>query len=1271
MALDPAALLARHHDPTPHGRWLSNGRYALLLTGAGTGVSRRGAIQLTGFRGDRVEDAEGLFLWLRDAESGAWTRIASGGASAAPGRMVFTESWQGLATRVEACVAPDADLELRRIEVRNASERPRRIVLTAAAELVLAPPAVHAAHPALAKLFVETEAAGEGVLLARRRPRSAGEAPLWMGGALAGPGGFEAETDRARFLGRGRSWPGPRAVAAPDALAGSTGSVLDPVLAFRRSVRLAPGEAASWLLLLGSEDERAPLVAALARLAQAGAADAALLGAAARERALAARLGLDGAACAALHELAVAITYGHPGLRADPALRARVRGTREELLQRGHVPERLLVVELSGPDAKQAAPEWARAQTFWDAQGACFDLLVLADDPEALAPAFEAAGAPRVALQAKGALAVRERELLLAAARLATTGAPPATAALAGPVLAPRDGPRSERLVERPLAHRRLPPTDNGFGRFVADGREYAIELGPGPDGELARPPMPWCNVVANERVGFVASEGGAATTWAGNGRENRLTPWSNDPVADPPGEALWLRDEEAGVFWSPLPAPAASGAPFTVRHGLGYTVWSHETAGLAQEVTRFVPLEDPLAVCRVRIENRSGRPRRLALFALQRLVIGATPEDGGRTVVTDGEPAAGALVAENAIDPGFGAGVAFGTVLAPPGVAPGYTTDRAGFVGRAGTLAAPAAVTGGAPLDGALGADLDPCFAWRLALALAPGAAVECSFLLGQERDRAAVRALLARWRAPGAVERALGKVHAEWERLTGALRVRTPVAAFDQLAGGWLLHQALGCRQRGRSGFYQPGGAFGFRDQLQDAAALVWAAPEHTRSQLLLHAAHQFVEGDVLHGWHPPGSKGIRTRRSDDPAWLPYVTAVYVGATGDEAVLDEPVPFLRARELAPGEDEALLTPEAGPETAPLHEHCLRALERAATRGVHGLPLMGSGDGSDGMDRVGREGRGESVWLGFFLYHVLERFLPLAERRGEAPRAARLRAYQADLRQALDAEAWDGAWYKRAWYDDGTPLGTAGADECRVDALVQAWSVLSGAARPERAAAAIDAVERELVDGEAGLVRRLWPPFDRSPHAPGFLEDHPPGIRENGGQSTHAALWVVRALAELGRRDRAAGLLERITPQWHARSREAVATYQVEPYVVAADVYGVSPHRGRGGWTWSAGSAGGLYRVLVETVLGLRLEAGRRLRLRPRIPDAWPGFELLLRAPDGRTRYAIRADNPGGRAGCVVGAQVDGRTAAIEDGAALVPLASDGALHEVRVLLG
>jgi cellobiose phosphorylase len=787
----------------------------VLLTGAGTGVSRRGDVQLTAWRGDRVEDDEGLFAWLRDGESGAWTRICAGGASAAPGRLGFAEAWQGLEVRSDACVAPDADVELRRIEVRNASGRPRSVSLTVAAELVLHAAAAHAAHPAFSKLFVETAAAGEGALVARRRPRSAGEAPSWLAGVLTGPGALEVETDRARFLGRGRPPLAPWAVSEGEPLSGTTGSVLDPVLALRRTLRLAPGAAASWTLALASDDDRAPLLATLARITGPGAAEAALLGAAERERALVARLGLDAATACALHELATAIAYGHPALRGDPALRARVRGAREVLLREGRVPERLLLVELAGPAAPAAAAAWARAQAFWDAQGARWDLLVLADDPAACAPAFAAAGAPRVTVQAAREPGDDARALLRAGARLVASGPPPGLERLLAPS-PPAAAPRAVRLVERPLAHRRAPRTDNGFGRFAADGREYAIELVPGAGGELVRPPMPWCNVLANDRAGVLVSEAGSATTWAENSRENRLTPWSNDPLRDPPGEALWLRDEDAGAFWSPLPAPAASGAPFTVRHGLGYTVWSHEAAGLAQEVLRFVPSDDPLAVCRVRIENRSGRPRRLALFALQRLVLGATPEDTGRTVVTDAEPGSGALVAENALDPGFGAGVAFAAVLAPPGVAPGTTTDRAAFVGRGGSLAAPAAVTGGAPLDGALGADVDPCFAWRLALSLPPGDTVECSCRCGAARPSTS-RA------APSA----------------SATSCRTPARLLP-----------LGRR---------------------------------TRAQILLHAAHQFVEGDVLHWWHPP----LEPRHPHALRRRPAVAALrsrrYVAATGD----------------------------------------------------------------------------------------------------------------------------------------------------------------------------------------------------------------------------------------------------------------------------------------------------------------------------------------------------------------------------------------------------
>jgi cellobiose phosphorylase len=772
--------------------------------------------------------------------------------------------------------------------------------------------------------------------------------------------------------------------------------------------------------------------------------------------------------------------------------------------------------------------------------------------------------------------------------------------------------------------------------------------------------------VVANEHAGFLVSEAGAGCTWTRNSRQNRLTPWWNDAVTDPYGEALWVRDEDAGLFWSPLPGPTPPPATVVVRHGLGWSGWTLDACGLRHEVTTFVPRAAPVRVWRVRLTNATASSRRLSVFAYFQLVLGVLPEETAGTVETAHEPGDGVLVARNPANGEFAAGVVFAAAAAPGAVE--VTADRHAFLGPHGSPSAPRALELDAPLDGRTGAGLDPCAALRVPLALPPGGTTEVAFLLGETESDAAARALVAALRCPGAVENALAEVRAFWADTVGALQIETPSPALDVLVNAWLPYQGLSCRMWGRSAFYQSGGAFGFRDQLQDAAALVWLRPDLTRAQILLHAAHQFVEGDVLHWWHPPADKGTRTRFSDDLLWLPYVTAGYVAATGDASVLDEVAGFVTARLLAPGEDEAYLEPAVAGERATVYEHCCRALDRSLTRGAHGLPLMGTGDWNDGMNRVGREGRGESVWLGFFLWRLLGDFLPLATARGDAARAARWTAYRDALRPALERAGWDGAWYRRAYYDDGTPLGAASSDECRIDVLAQAWAVLSGAAPPDRAAAAMDAVERLLVDEDAGIIRLLTPPFDRTPHDPGYIKGYLPGIRENGGQYTHAAMWAIRAFAQLGRRDRAVDLLEMLLPVHHAADP---ARYRVEPYVVAADVYGAPPHTGRGGWTWYTGSAGWMYRVAVESILGLALEDGTVLRVRPCIPDAWPGFRVRLRLPDGRTRYVLEVENPDGVAAIVIAATVDGTAAVVEDGAGVVPLVGDGAEHRVRVRLG
>ncbi len=879
-----------------------------------------------------------------------------------------------------------------------------------------------------------------------------------------------------------------------------------------------------------------------------------------------------------------------------------------------------------------------------------------------------------------GAAATREQALALAARHASAAAVERAFRAASG---GPAEPVSTRRIAAKavapppvfPAATATDPPFDeeplqfwNGHGGFSADGTEYVIRLQPDASGRSRLPPQPWTNVIANPGFGFIASETGAGCTWSQNSRENRLTPWYNDPVLDPHGEALYLRDEDSGVFWSLAPGPIPQPVPYEIRHGFGYSRYRHRSQGLEQELCLFTPREDPVKIAWARLRNTSGRPRRLSLFAYARLVLGVLP--GAARTRIERDATAGILLAENH-NREFSGRIAFAAIAPFDSVPLYFTGDRAEFIGRHGNPACPAALAGNRILSGRLGSDLDPCFVLQTTIRLEPGATLEQAFLLGEAGGRDEVRRLTARYREDGAVAAALAEVRIFWRDWLSAVQVKTPVPALDLLVNGWAAYQTLSCRLWGRSAFYQSGGAFGFRDQLQDAAALIHHDPELTRRQLLLHAAHQFVEGDVLHWWHPPLGQGVRTRFSDDLLWLPCLAAFYARNTGDWSLFGEPVPFIKARLLEPGEDEAFLEPDEADKTASLYEHCCRALDRSLTQGAHGLPLMGGGDWNDGMNRVGREGRGESVWLGFFLYHILGEFVGVCGQHGDHNRARRYAAFRRHLAEALNRDGWDGDWYRRAWYDNGAVLGSAVSDECQIDALAQAWAVISQAAPPARAEAALDAVERHLVAEEDGLIRLLAPPFEHTPHDPGYIKGYVAGVRENGGQYTHAALWVVRALAELGRRDRAAKLLEMLSPISRASTPEAVARYRLEPFVVAADVYGAPPHVGRGGWSWYTGSAGWLLRVMLESILGLELAEGHTLRLRPRIPDSWPGFSLRYRLPDGEAVYEIEVCNPNGRAERVAAVEIDDVPCMIDDdGTACVPLFRDGNTHQVVVKL-
>jgi cyclic beta-1,2-glucan synthetase len=798
----------------------------------------------------------------------------------------------------------------------------------------------------------------------------------------------------------------------------------------------------------------------------------------------------------------------------------------------------------------------------------------------------------------------------------------------------------------------------NGLGGFAEGGREYVTILGPGQST-----PAPWTNIVANPVFGFqVAAEGGGYT-WSVNSRENQLTPWSNDPVADRPGEAFYLCDDDNGDLWSPTALPIRDpAATYVAHHGRGYSRFEHATHGIATDLLQYVPQADPIKISRFQLRNTSGHTRHLSLTAYAEWVLGPSRTASAPFVTTEIDPGTGAMFARNPWSADFGSRVAF---IDFGGRQTDWTANRREFIGRNGTLASPAALVGTAPLSKTVGAGLDPCGVLRTTVQLPPNGVIEIAFFLGEAASAEDARSLIARYRAAdlGALLSAVGQY---WDDVLGAVQVKTPDRPMDIMLNGWLLYQTLACRLWARSAFYQASGAYGFRDQLQDEMALATVCPAMTRDHLLRAAARQFVEGDVQHWWLPHSGQGVRTRITDDRIWLAYAAAHYVEVVGDAAVLDEVVPFLEGQKLAAGEHENYFLPTISDETATLFEHCARALDDSLALGSHGLPLIGTGDWNDGMNRVGAKGQGESVWLGWFLSAALTAFAPLADARHQTVRVARWRAHAALLQASLKREAWDGGWYLRGWFDDGTPLGSAAGRECRIDSIAQSWAVLSGAAEPERAARAMAAVESELIRPEERLALLFTPPFDRGPLDAGYIKGYPPGIRENGGQYTHAALWSVMAFAALGEGGKAFGLFSQINPVNYARTRADVYRYKVEPYVVAADVYATPPHVGRGGWTWYTGSAGWMQRAGIEGILGLR-RRGEILYLDPCIPRAWAGFEISLR--NGSARYEIFVENPDGAERGIASATVDGEV--VLERPLYLRLKDDRATHRVAVRLG
>jgi cellobiose phosphorylase len=1259
------------NTPVPEVQLLSNGSYHVMITNAGGGYSRWKDMAVTRWREDGTRDNWGTFCYIRDVKSGkAWsaahqpTLQPSEGYEAifSESRVEFRRRDHQIETHTEIAVSPEDDIELRRVRITNSAPTRRVLDVTSYAEVVLSSSAADALHPAFGNLFVQTEILRDRqTILCTRRPRSSEETTPWMFHLMvatgAAVGEVSYETDRARFVGRGGTLASPQSHSA--ALSGSDGSVLDPIVAIRCRITLDPGETVSINIVSGVGETRHSCIELIDKYQDLRFADRTFDLAWTHSQVLLRQINATEGDAQLYGRLAGSIIYANSSLRADESLLFANRRNQSGLWGysiSGDLP--IVLLRIADPTHIDLVRQLVQAHAYWRLKGVAVDLVIWNEDQAGYRQplhdeimALISAGVEADTNDRRGSILVKlaeqispeDRILLQAVARAIITDSDGPLVEQLGrraiPILPREDGAKRGGRANSKIGSSSVnspAPRDlmffNGFGGFTRDGREYVITA---TRDEMT--PAPWVNVLANRAFGTVISESGAANTWSENAHEFRLTPWSNDPVSDSSGEAFYIRDEESGYFWSPTLLPCGGKTPYVARHGFGYSVFEHTEEGIRSELWVYVAIDASIKFAVIRLRNDSGRLRRLSVTGYVEWVLGDLRPKSMMYVTTQINASGDTIFAQNPYSTEFADRVAFfGVADATDGVSCTVSGDRTEFLGRNGTLSSPAAMSR-SQLSGRVGAGLDPCAAIRVPFDLGEGQEREIVFTLGAASTGEA-RSLAVRFRGSAAARGALEAAWEHWNRTLGAVHVETPDPSIDVLLNGWLLYQTLGCRFWARSGFYQPGGAIGFRDQLQDVMALIYSEPHLVREHLLICAGRQFIEGDVQHWWHPPSGRGVRTHCSDDYLWLPLAACRYIAATGDIGVLDEPIHFVEGRPVKTDEDAYYDLPVRSDAAATLYDHCARAILQGLRFGEHGLPLMGSGDWNDGMNLVGKHGKGESVWLGFFLYEVLLRFIDVARMRGDTMFSERCRNEAARLRANIERNGWDGEWYRRAYFDDGSPLGSAINTECQIDSIAQSWSVLSGAGDVERSRLAMDAVDARLARRNNMLIQLLDPPFDKSPLDPGYIKGYVPGVRENGGQYTHAAIWAAMAFAALRDNRRAWELLAMINPVNHGGSPEGIATYKVEPYVMAADVYAMPPHTGRGGWTWYTGSAGWMYRLIMESLLGLRLDVDK-LYFAPRFPSTWNAFKVhyryrktvyhitVLRGPDGSGETSVTVD--------------------------------------------
>jgi cellobiose phosphorylase len=1286
----PMRVLTQHSTPVPETQLLSNGRYHVMVTNSGGSYSRWKDLAVTRWREDSTRDNWGNFCYVRDVDDGEFWSTTFQPTLVDPrkhevifseGRAEFRRSDRHIDLYTEIVVSPEDDIELRRTRITNKSDRVRTIEVTSYAEVVMAPAAADNAHPAFSKLFVQTEILrDENAILCTRRPRGASEVMPWMMHSMmvhdAPVVNVSYETDRSRFIGRGNTAAAPSAMLETGPLSGGEGSVLDPVVAIRYTITLKPDQFATVDIVTGMTEQRDVALHLIDKYQDRHLADRVFELAWTHSQVVLRQLNASEADGQLFGRLANSVIYPNAGLRADASTLIKNQRGQSGLWAyaiSGDLP--IVLMQIKDPSNIELARQMVQAHAYWRLKGLVVDLVIWYEDQSGYRQALHdqimgliASGIDAQAIDRPGGIFVRlmdqipneDRVLMQSVARVIISDSRgtlseqikrPAPPTMRMPPLLADN--RGEYADAGPVTHpARGLVLENGIGGFTPDGREYVITT-----SDSQRTPAPWSNVLANPQFGTVISESGQAYTWHENAHEYRITPWHNDPVSDSSGEAFYLRDEQSGQFWSPTALPARGNGAYITRHGFGYSVFEHTEAGIHSEMTTFVAVDAPIKYTVLKVRNDSAVQRRLSAFGYVEWVLGDMRSKSGMHIITETDPVSGAIFAKNPYNTEFSGRVAFFNCDATLRT---VTGDRTEFMGRNGSLAAPAALRR-SRLSGKIGAGLDACAAIQAPFDLLPGQEREIVFVLGVAgRRNADASSLVQKHRSAGAAQEALAAVHAQWEHTLGAVRIETPEPELDVIANGWLMYQTIACRIWARSGYYQSGGAFGFRDQLQDAMATIHTQPQLLRDQLMLCAAHQFLEGDVQHWWHPPSDRGVRTHCSDDYLWLPLGAWRYVSSTGDLSILDETAPYLEGRAVKQEEDSYYDMPARSSEHGTLYEHCQRAIRNGLRFGQHGLPLIGSCDWNDGMDKVGEHGKGESVWLAFFLCEVLKRFAEVADLRNDTEFAAECREQARRIAANVEQNAWDGEWYRRAYFDDGTPLGSHTNEECQIDSISQSWGVLSGSADPVRVRGAMEQVNQRLVRRDSGIIQLLDPPFDKAGPNPGYIRGYVPGVRENGGQYTHAAIWTAMAFARLGETERAWELARMINPVMHGRTPEDTAIYKVEPYVVTADVYAVAPHIGRGGWSWYTGSSGWMYRLILESLLGLTRTA-HHLKLEPRMPEGWTTFTLTYRYASAS--YVIRVVQGDDAAALLT---VDG----VPQHDQMVELRDSGSTHQVELLL-